>query len=240
MGEALLFENSDRLCEYMAERSNGVALLSFSCGKDSLGAWLQMRRYFKRIIPVYLYIVPGLEFVEQSLTYYEDFFGTHIYRMPQPALYRWLNNYFFQPPERIAKIQELELIEFERDDVFDMVKAKEALPFRSVYTGLGVRAVDSLNRWASIKTHGPVNQNRCNFFPIYDWRKERLLEELVRAGVRLPVDYHIFGRTFDGTDWRFLKPLKETYPRDYARIVEFFPLVEMELLRYEARQALYD
>ena len=39
---------------------------------------------------------------------------------------------------------------------------------------------------------------------------------------------------------RFLKPLKETYPRDYARIVEFFPLVEMELLRYEARQALYD
>mgnify|MGYP000976286579 CR=1 FL=1 len=50
-------------------------------------------------------------------------------------------------------------------------------------SGLGVRAVDSLNRWASIKTHGPVNQNRCNFFPIYDWRKERLLEELVRAGV---------------------------------------------------------
>lgn len=240
MGEALLFPNSDRLCEWVAEQTGGVTLLSFSTGKDSIGAWLHLRRYFKRIIPVYMYTVPGLEFVEESLRYYEDFFGCHIYRMPQPSLYNWFNNCFFTPPDRMPVAMSLNLEEFTRDHVFDIVKLHNGLALNGVYTAVGVRAVDSLNRWASIKTHGAVNRQRMNFFPIYDWRKDRLLEEIIRAGVKLPVDYRIWGRTFDGVDWRFLKPLKEYYPRDYARILDYFPLLEVELLRYEARQALQD
>jgi len=82
------FTDSDELCEYMAELSGGNTLLAFSCGKDSIVAWLKLRKYFKKIVPYYMYCVPNLEFVEKSLRYYEDWFGCHIARMPHPSLYR--------------------------------------------------------------------------------------------------------------------------------------------------------
>ena len=44
-------------------------ILAFSAGKDSLGAWLAMRGYFSRILPVYYYGIPGLEFIERGIRY---------------------------------------------------------------------------------------------------------------------------------------------------------------------------
>jgi hypothetical protein len=239
VSDALLFESSEKLCEYIAEQSAGVCLLSFSGGKDSIAAWLQLRRYFKRIIPVYLYSVPGLHFVERGLAYFEDFFGTHIYRMPHPSMYRKLNALVFQAPERIKLIEEKRLFPFTYDDVFDMVRSHEDVPFET-YTALGVRAVDSLNRWANIKQHGAMNQKRATFFPIYDWSKERLLGDILASGCKLPAEYRIFGRSFDGLDYRFVKPMKDYFPGDYKRVLEMFPMVELEILRMEVREMLID
>ena len=60
------FDNSDELCEYMADLCNGCTLLAFSTGKDSIVAWLKLRRYFRKIVPYYLYCVPNLEFIEKT------------------------------------------------------------------------------------------------------------------------------------------------------------------------------
>ena len=52
------------VCEVVrATIGHDKALLSFSCGKDSWAAWLSARDYFD-FTPYYLYLVPGLEFVE--------------------------------------------------------------------------------------------------------------------------------------------------------------------------------
>lgn len=80
-------------------------LLAFSTGKDAIAAWLALREKFDAVHPYYLYLVPGLEFVEESLDYYERFFGTKIVRLPHPSLHRWLNSFTFQPPERVAVIK---------------------------------------------------------------------------------------------------------------------------------------
>ena len=95
--------SGESLCRTMAEECD-TAILAFSTGKDSIAAWLQLRKYFKHVIPYYCYTVPGLEFVENSLAYYEDFFGTHIYRLPHRSLYRLLRNLVFQSPEHVTKI----------------------------------------------------------------------------------------------------------------------------------------
>ena len=93
--------SGESLCRTMAEECD-TAILAFSTGKDSIAAWLQLRKYFKHVIPYYCYTVPGLEFVENSLAYYEDFFGTHIYRLPHRSLYRLLRNLVFQSPEHMT------------------------------------------------------------------------------------------------------------------------------------------
>ena len=51
--------------------------------------------------------------------------------------------------------------------------------------------------------------------------------------MKLPVDYELFGRTFDGLDYRFVRPLRDKLPDDYDQVLKYFPAVEMEFMRYE-------
>ena len=57
-------------------------LLAFSCGKDSIAAWLAMRDMGIEVVPAYLYYVPGLRFVDEELDYFEQKFQTRIKRYP--------------------------------------------------------------------------------------------------------------------------------------------------------------
>lgn len=212
------------------KRSDTV-LLSFSCGKDSIGAWLALRPHFARVIPFYLWSIPDLEFVEDNLRYYEDFFGTRIYQLPHPRIYRMLRNNVFQPPQNWPICQMAELPVFDYQDVEDRLREQLGLP--DVYAANGVRACDSITRRTSIKKHGPISHAKKKFYPIWDWSKQRLIDEIVNAGVKLPTDYRVFGRSFDGINWQFLAPMKEHFPRDYARVLEYFPLAEVELKRMQ-------
>lgn len=209
-----------------------TVLLAFSCGKDSIAAWLGMRPHFKKIIPFYMYLVPGLEFVERSLVYYEQFFGCHIHRLPHPSLYRMLSSLVFQPPQNAKIIEAAGLGAFTYDQMRGWLCDDLGLPTDTFYAS-GVRAADSPNRRMAMKTHGPINRNRHLFYPIWDMRKDELVELLRQHSIKMPEDYRYFGRSFDGIDHRFLRPIKDHFPDDYQRILEVFPLAELILFRAE-------
>jgi len=69
--------------------------------------------------------------------------------------------------------------------------------------------------------------------PIWDWAIKLVHETISESGVGLPVDYEMFGRTFDGLDARFLRGIRERFPEDFERIRAWFPMVELELVRRE-------
>lgn len=207
-------------------------LLAFSTGKDSIAAWLAIRDSFDRVVPYYLYLVPGLEFVDESLAYYERFFGVRILRLPHPSLHRWLNNFLFQPPEHGAVIEQADLPDFDYRDIQRAICADLGLR-DDLLTADGVRAADSPMRRIAIKTHGPISRTGRKYHPVWDWLKADLISAFNRHGVRLPVDYKLFGRTFDGLDLRFLLPLKRHRPADYRRVLEWFPLADLEVFRWE-------
>jgi len=234
----LPWPDSATLCQQIAAETGGKAVLSFSMGKDSIASYIQMRRHFSEIVPVYMYLIPGLSFIEEQLAYYEGVMGTHIYRMPLPALYRMWNASVYQAPDNLRVILESRLWEFDHDDVLDVVRAKLGWD-RTVLSGTVVRAVDSPQRWSAMKTYGPINRKRGVFYPVYDWRKDQLIEEIRSSGIRLSADYGLFGRSFDGIDYRFLRHVADAYPDDYRRILECFPLAEMVLKRMEYRDAYF-
>ncbi len=227
------FENSDALCRYMTELTGGTAMLSFSCGKDSIGCWIQLRRYFKNIYPVYMYLVPGLEFVEESLRYYEKKLGSEIYRLPHPSLYRLLRNGVFQTPDRWMVTDQVRgiLPELDYDDLAIESKNHFKLP-PETYNAVGIRSADSPMRRTVILKHGSVNHRKLVFWPVYDWNADRLFDEIKNSGIKLPKDYDMFGRSFDGIDRRFLEKIRVHCPKDYKRILEFFPMAELELKRW--------
>ena len=66
--------SGEKTIDFVANRQKKT-LLAFSCGKDAVAAWLAIRDRFDEVIPYYLYLVPHLEFVDESIDYYERFFG---------------------------------------------------------------------------------------------------------------------------------------------------------------------
>jgi 3'-phosphoadenosine 5'-phosphosulfate sulfotransferase (PAPS reductase)/FAD synthetase len=210
------------------ERSGDTVLLAFSGGKDAISAWLAVRDHF-RVVPYFMYLVPGLEFIEESLSYYERVLGTRIIRVPHPSLFRCLNNLVFQPPERRALIARARLDNLDYKDIQDLLRADHGIP--RAYVATGVRAADSPLRRLAVMRHGVINDKKKQFWPVHDWRIADVWREIGAAGIKLPVDYEMFGRSFDGLDYRFLKPIKDRFPRDYARILEWFPLADLEIFR---------
>jgi hypothetical protein len=213
-------------------RKTDTITLAFSCGKDSIGAWLALRPHFTRIVPVYMYLVPDLDFVDKSIRYYEEFFQTPILQVPHPSLIRLLRNLTFQAPENINIIERCGFAPLDYDKIIQQVKIDLKLP-KITYHATGVRAADSPIRRAAVNRSGAINEKRKQFMPIWDWNKARLLEEMKKSGVKLPIDYKLFGRSFDGIDYRFLKPIKDNLPDDYQKIIEFFPLADLEIKRRE-------
>ena len=226
------FANSEELCRYVAQETGGVALLSFSCGKDSIATWLQLRRYFARVVPIYRYIVPDLRFVNESLAYYEGFFGVKIHRVPNSVFYWTLRDSVYQPPWRREAICKLVMSWWYADErpamewIEDDIRKWEECP--GSLKGVGVRAADSLTRRTSIKRGGVIQHDRKAFFPIFDWKVADMTKAFNDVGVKLPVDYRLWNRSFDSCRARFMPELRKHYPDDYERIRFWYPLVDAD------------
>lgn len=226
-----ILETSDELCQRIAEKSD-TCILSFSCGKDSIAAYLQLRKYFANIHLVFLYGVPDLSFELESLAYFEKAFGQRILRYPTVNFYEQLAHYMYQPPCNIDAIFASNIFIPEYDDIFSAAKSDLKLP-QETYTAVGVRMMDSLTRRLSINKTGAENIRRRQFFPVFDWPIDKVLGEIRAAGLKLPRDYEIWGRSWDGYQAAFMYPLREHYPEDYKKILEYFPLLELDFLRFK-------
>lgn len=179
-------------------------LLAFSCGKDSIAAWLAMRDMGIEVVPAYLYYVPGLRFVDEELDYFEQKFQTRIKRYPHPSLYRWLNNAVFQAPERLRYIEAARLPEPSYEQMWDFIRADVGLD-KSTWCADGVRAADSIQRRGAFVQYGYWRRNLKKVSPIGDWLKGEVLDCIRGHHIELPCDYAWFGRSFDGIDaldWR--------------------------------------
>jgi hypothetical protein len=229
------FENSTELNNYISEMSDGTAILAFSTGKDSVVSWLKMKRHFKKIVPYYMYLVPGLEFVEKSLKYYEEFFETHIIRIPHNNFFTFLDDLVCASPETADACLETGTTILKEEELQDLVR-RTSPDLANAYVGVGVRSADSIMRRNAINKYGSVNHVRKQFYPVYDYKLAEMEQELETAQIALPIDYEWFGRTFDGLDARFTAPLKKHAPNDYEKIKAFFPMIDTDILRHEWRK----
>lgn len=209
-----------------------TVLLAFSRGKDSLATWIVLREAGFKVTPFHQEIIPGLEFVERSLRYYEQCFDTHIYRVVHPNFYHWLTTLAQQPPERGHKLDWLSLPRFRYPDVQQGVARTAGLPL-DTWCATGTRSADSPTRRHALQGQHGISPNMRSFSPLADWTKQDVIDCLRRAQLKLPIDYKLFGRSFDGIDHRYLYPLREHLPEDYQRVIEWFPWAGLEFTRAE-------
>lgn len=229
-------ESSARIRERLAEDGRPVCV-AFSGGKDCIAAELALRDAGVETVLAHLYLIPGkeqgrtLDFVEDGLKRLEDQWQKPIHRYPHPSLYRMLNMLVFQPPERCEVIENAMLPTVDYQEMWELIREDLGLP-EDTWVADGVRAADSLPRRASIKKHGAMKPKHHKCSPIWDWKQGKVFDYIESHGVKLPIDYEWFDRSFDGIDYRFLEPISRNAPDDYAQILEWFPLADLGLMRH--------
>jgi len=223
---------SDALVPIAKAIAGSRILLSFS-GKDSLAMWLYLRNKFE-IIPYFCYTIPHLSYDDEMLDYYERFFGTHIIRLPHPRTYVLLNSAAWLPLDKWAIIYRAQLPLFEYADIEDLLARQFGLPDMYL-SAVGIRAADSPMRSVFIRQMGPIGfKRRKYYYAIWDWKINDVREIIAKSGVKLSKSYLYFGSTGDGIDYNFIKFLRDNLPDDYRRVLDLFPMADIELFRYEA------
>lgn len=207
-------------------------LLAFSRGKDSIAAWIALREAGIDVIPFHLIRVPGVQFVEESVCYFEEKFDTHIYRVVHPSTLKMLRRHLFRDPITASLIDAINIPNIKYEEVDDFVRNSYAEPTTLVADG--VRAVDSIRRRLSMKKTGPIYKGKVH--PVWDWRKQTIRDAMADHGVDLPVDYEWFGRSWDGLQYDYIAPLAVHRPDDYEIVKQWFPLVDAVLLRRELEE----
>lgn len=226
--------DSDSLCKEIAKKSKGVCFLGFSRGKDSVCAWLNLKKYFHRIIPFHCALVPKLGFAEEALKYYEYEFDTHIIRMQDSAVAMDIRRAVFQLPMDDKFNDEWGFFDYDKHDIIDLLRKKLSLP--NAWCAFGINASDSLERRIYVTNMKGRNPNHKTFYPCYDWKHEKIIEAVKDSGLKLSPEYKFVNRTIAGMpNHNWLRPLRDNYPKDYETIKRYYPLCEASLLRMEYR-----
>lgn len=220
----------------LLEIARGIAgnrlLLSFS-GRDSLAAWLYLRENGFELIPYFCYTVPGLSYDGQMLDYYESKLGTHIIRLPHPRTYELLRTGAWQPLENWRVLHYAQLPSFEFADIESKLADQFGLG-DNYLCAVGIKAADNLMRLRLIRQMGPIGlKRRRYYYAVWDWKTADVKEYIQRHGLKLSRQYLYFGSTGNGVEYRWLRYLKDNLPEDYNRVLDVFPLVDVELFRYE-------
>jgi len=226
-------EASRRLCESISSISGGVCFLGFSRGKDSIAAWLYLRKFFKTIIPFHCASVPHLSFVDESLDYYEKVFDTKIIRCLAGEIPASIQNLIYQPLENEEEIDSLELWKYDNHDIIDLLREQYG---NDIWCAFGINLTDSIDRRIYVQKNQGRNEERKTFYPCFDWTKNQIIEAIDKAGIKLPGDYKLANRSLAGIpNFRHLYRMQEVYPQDMEKIELWFPFIRAQLARNEFR-----
>ncbi|MGN0034538.1 MAG: phosphoadenosine phosphosulfate reductase family protein, partial [Coriobacteriales bacterium] len=184
----------------MSRMTNEV-IVGFSGGKDSIVALDLCMRYFDIVHPYFLYLVPGLEFQERMLRWYERRYGVEIIRLPHFEVSNFLRYGTFRESDFSVPIVSV-------SDMYSYLRGVTG----ATWIAAGERIADSIVRRAMIKSTGSIDTKRGRFYPVAYWRKAEIMNYIKRKRLYLPPDSRKFGFSFRSLDGRQLAFVKDRYP----------------------------
>lgn len=199
-----------------------AVLVAFSGGKDSIVTFDMCMRYFDNVQPFFMYVCPHLEFQEQTLDWYERKYGTKIIRIPHFEVSNFMRYGSFREPDFTVPIVSVK-------DEYDYLRAKTGI----YWVAAGERIADSIVRRAFIKHSGTIDVKRGRFYPVANWTKREILSYIKSKRLKLPTDSKKLGFSFRSMEGKQLAVIRDTYPRDYERILGMYPFAEAAVERFE-------
>lgn len=207
-------------------------ICAFSCGKDALATLHLVREHFdaKDVHGYFLRTVPGLSWNVQALTYARKRFGIEISELPSPGAAVYLRNGTLR--RRTARMFNLPKIGITQ--IQDYLRKK--LDWPDAWIATGEKANDSIVRRGMISKWGAVDEKHKRAYPCAFWSDHYVLHYIKQHKIPLTQDYNVFAGSLDfALEAENLLPIRERFPDDYAKMLAYFPWLELEIKSYERR-----
>lgn len=198
-------------------------IVGFSGGKESIVVLDMCVKHFKRVVPFFMYYIPGLSFQERQLRWYEDKYGLEIVRLPHFELSNLMRYGTLRNEDLSVPIISI-------NDIYAWMRDKYGVN----WIAAGERSGDSVIRGAMIKHSGSIDTKRGRFYPVAWWSKQEILDYIRVKKLYRGIDSRVLGASFEGVNTRSFVFLKEHFPSDYERALKLFPLAEGAVVRYQA------
>jgi phosphoadenosine phosphosulfate reductase len=195
-------------------------LVGFSGGKDSICTLDLCVKHFKKVVPFFMYQVPGLSFQENLIRYYERKYGLEMLRVPHFETSEFLRYGLYREPDYNVPV-------ISTKDLYDHVRQKTGI----YWIAGGERIADSIVRRAMIKNSGSISEKRGRFYPIAYWTKKDVMTYMRIKRLPLGADSKRFGCSFRDLSGKSLTLLKDHFPEDFERVKKIYPLCEAAILR---------
>lgn len=196
-------------------------IVGFSGGKDSIVCADLCFRYFRNVQLYFMYLVPGLEFQEKTLRWYENKYNTEIIRIPHFECSEFLKYGSFT----LADLN------------VDVVGINDTYEYLREITGYhwiaaGERCADSIVRNAMLKKSGSIDWKRGRFFPLIYWKKNDVLQYIKYKKLYLSPEQRELGFSFRSLAGSELAVIRNRYPEDFEKIKAVYPFCEAGVERF--------
>ena len=207
-------------------------VVSYSGGKDSAVVLDLCVRFFKEVIPVYMFIVPGLSWQKRQFAWVKKRYGLDVLQIPHFSLseiFRY--GYYSNPDPSVPFVQVSEC--------YDYIRLKTDC----YWIAAGELMVDSLWRRGMIwgqptqpKNRGTINLKRGRIFPLAHWKKKQVIAYIQQNHLMISPESYVLGFSFAAPSPRDLFLIRKHFPIDFEKIMTWFPEAELGAEHYRIFQ----
>ena len=199
-----------------------TVLVAFSGGKESIVVLDLCMKYFKNVHVLFQVIVPGLDYEETILQWYEKKYNIHITRSYGECVSEMYRYGSFRPVDLTFPL-------ISGTDFYNYWRCET----NSWFIASGERIDDSLQRRAMIKKNGTIDVDRGRFYPVAMWKKKEIYDYIKYHKLYLHPAQKELGFSLTPLGGRSLKWHLDNHPEDYYKIIKQFPLAGADVIRKE-------
>lgn len=202
-------ENMARLAE-----RHSAALVAFSGGKDSLVCLDLAVKHFRRVVPFFLFLAPGLRCIAERMEPVRQRYGLEIMEYPHFLLFNLMANSIYCKKSIAGAMW---MREFGLNEMYMAIIHDTGV--RVIING--AKKSDSLwRRQKFFKFYAFQDA----VYPLEDWRKNDVLAYLAMNNIPLPAT-SAGGSTGIDLSTPSLLWLHDNYPDDFERMEAYFPYI---------------
>lgn len=231
-----MLERAKHIIDSISQQTDSVILFHSLSGKDSITLLDLLYPKFKRVVCVYMYLVPDLEHANVYYRYaMARYPGVEFIQVPHYGFYSYVKIGYMgmrsNPRQRLWTLA----------DITDRIRSLTGIEWACY----GFKQSDSLNRRLMLRSYKDGLEAICwksrKFYPLSTYSNSEILDYIQENGLKEPETYggksQSCGASIDSVE--YLSYLQEHYPQDLEKIFAMFPQARIVLLdkRYHEERA---